>query len=80
MRARVVKWIVPCLLLLLAGAWLFWRQEIRLAEKSAPGRFSYTAPRPVLPGQLPAANEPVPPEFQNLMDAIARKIDDPDKA
>ena len=27
-----------------------------------------------------AANEPVPPEFQNLMDAIARKIDDPDKA
>ena len=59
MSARVVKWIVLCLLCV-AGAWLFWRQEIRLAEKSAPGHFSYTAPRPVLPGQLPAASEPVP--------------------
>ena len=59
MSARVVKWIVLCLLCV-AGAWLFWHWEIRLAEKSAPGHFSYTAPRPVLPGQLPAASEPVP--------------------
>ena len=52
--------MVLCLLCV-AGAWLFWRLENRLAEKSAaPDHFSYTAPRPVLPGQLPAASQPVP--------------------
>ncbi len=52
--------MVLCLLCV-AGAWLFWRLENRTAENSAArNQFSYTAPRPVLPGQLPAANQPVP--------------------
>ena len=60
MRARVLKWIVPCLLLL-AGACLFWRSSNRPAETVATaGHFSYTAPRPVLPGQSPDANKSMP--------------------
>ena len=60
MRAGALKWMVPCLLVL-AGAWLFWRAGNRPADDAAPrARFSYTAPRPVLPGQVPAANEPMP--------------------
>jgi subtilisin-like proprotein convertase family protein len=61
MSSRRFIWLVPCLLLLLAGVWLLWRLESRPAGKSAaPTGFSYTAPRPVLPGQLPAGNQSVP--------------------
>jgi len=60
-------WIVLCLLCV-AGAWLFWRLENRPAGTSAaPDHFSYTAPRPVLPGQLPAGNAPVPARVKEAL-------------
>jgi subtilisin-like proprotein convertase family protein len=64
-------------LLLLAGAWLFWHQPgRRTAEKksAAPNHFSYTAPRPVLPGQLPAANQPVPARVKAALAANASAL------
>ena len=81
MSARVVKWIVPCLLLLLAGVWLFWRLENRPAGKSAgANHFSYTAPRPVLPGQLPAGNVPAQARAALATNAIAMRLSNTPKS